>query len=95
MEKKNLIDALDFTLGRECDICGQTFRIYGVNDNRRICKSCATKLKAILFDFDRSKVKSAETNYNDIPAPCRKCHNHPSNGGSGVCFCTLCTPKIT
>ena len=26
---------------------------------------------------------------NSIPAPCRKCSNHPSNGGSGICHCTL------
>ena len=26
---------------------------------------------------------------NSIPAPCRDCSNHPSNGGSGVCHCIL------
>ena len=30
-----------------------------------------------------------------IPAPCQHCPNHPSNGGSGVCFCILGTPTIT
>ena len=25
----------------------------------------------------------------DIPACCRRCNNHPSNGGSGVCLCAL------
>lgn len=24
-----------------------------------------------------------------IPRPCRSCLNHPSNGGSGICNCTL------
>lgn len=24
-----------------------------------------------------------------IPIPCRGCSNHPSNGGSGICNCTL------
>lgn len=24
-----------------------------------------------------------------IPAPCKDCKNHPSNGGSGICHCTL------
>lgn len=28
-------------------------------------------------------------NYNDIPGPCRNCSNHPANGGSGICHCTL------
>ena len=26
---------------------------------------------------------------SDIPKPCRACPNHPSNGGSGICHCTL------
>ena len=26
---------------------------------------------------------------NTIPPACRGCSNHPSNGGSGICFCTL------
>lgn len=30
-----------------------------------------------------------------IPEACRSCSNHPSNGGSGICNCTLGTPKIT
>lgn len=30
-----------------------------------------------------------------IPEACRNCSNHPSNGGSGICHCTLGTPKIT
>lgn len=34
-------------------------------------------------------------NSDDIPESCRYCSNHPSNGGSGVCLCTLGGPKIT
>ena len=30
-----------------------------------------------------------ETPKVDIPEPCKKCSNHPRNGGSGVCLCTL------
>ena len=30
-----------------------------------------------------------------IPEACRNCSNHPSNGGSGICHCTLGTPKVT
>lgn len=30
------------------------------------------------------------TNWNDyIPDGCKKCPNHPINGGSGICHCTL------
>ncbi len=24
-----------------------------------------------------------------VPAPCKTCSNHPSNGGTGICHCTL------
>ena len=27
--------------------------------------------------------------FTDIPPACRNCPNHPSNDGSGICFCTL------
>lgn len=30
-----------------------------------------------------------------IPPACRNCPNHPSNGGSGICHCTLGLPQIT
>ena len=30
-----------------------------------------------------------------IPEACRHCSNHPSNGGSGICHCTLGVPPIT
>ena len=33
------------------------------------------------------------TNY--IPEACRSCSNHPANGGSGICNCTLGSPSVT
>ena len=30
-----------------------------------------------------------------IPEACRSCTNHPSNGGTGICHCTLGSPSIT
>lgn len=30
-----------------------------------------------------------------IPNVCKTCPTHPSNGGSGICNCTLGLPKIT
>lgn len=35
-----------------------------------------------------------ETSVN-IPNACKRCPNHPSNGGSGICHCTLGTMTIT
>ena len=30
-----------------------------------------------------------DTSSFSIPAACKTCSNHPSNGGSGICNCTL------
>lgn len=30
----------------------------------------------------------------NIPISCKNCSNHPSNGGSGVCHCTLGMTEI-
>ena len=29
-----------------------------------------------------------------FPPACRNCSNHPRNGGSGICHCTLGSPQI-
>ena len=26
---------------------------------------------------------------NSVPLVCMNCNNHPSNGGTGICYCTL------
>lgn len=33
--------------------------------------------------------KSVSDYLDYIPAACRECSNHPINGGSGICNCTL------
>ena len=33
-------------------------------------------------------------NKDNIPAGCRNCPNHPSNGGSGICHCIIGTQPI-
>ena len=30
-----------------------------------------------------------------IQDACRNCPNHPSNGGTGICHCTLGSPSVT
>ena len=37
-------------------------------------------------------VSSPNTDY--VPPACKTCSNHPSNGGSGICYCTLCNDVI-
>ena len=32
---------------------------------------------------------------DNTPEPCKNCPTHPSNGGDGICHCTLGLPKIT
>lgn len=32
--------------------------------------------------------------FTDIPAGCVHCPNHPSNGGSGICHCTIGTMPV-
>lgn len=39
--------------------------------------------------------KTYPTTLSGIPEPCKNCSNHPSNGGNGICNCTLGTPPIT
>ena len=32
---------------------------------------------------------------DNTPEPCKQCPTHPTNGGDGICHCTLGLPKIT
>ena len=54
------------------------------------------------WDYSESetipKIKKSDsfdfTPLNSIPLSCRNCSNHPSNGGSGICFCILGLPEM-
>ena len=45
--------------------------------------------------FPSSKLYSNYSKLDNVPEACKYCSNHPSNGGSGICFCTLGSPKLT
>lgn len=53
------------------------------------------------IELDIEEPGAAPIHFNDgswatpVPDPCKNCPNHPSNGGSGICNCTLGLPKIT
>ena len=50
------------------------------------------------INYDQPKFILEEDKIIDttfIPKSCRGCSNHPSNGGSGICNCTLGQFKIT
>ena len=44
---------------------------------------------------EESSQNSIWKSLNETPNACKNCPNHPSNGGSGFCNCTLGQPKIT
>ena len=51
-------------------------------------------------DFMSKKLRDENAEYakkNDfcVPDPCKHCSNHPSNGGSGICHCTLGGQRIS
>ena len=56
------------------------------------CHKIITKAKQRIATNPSITLTSSVT---DIPDPCKTCSNHPSNGGSGICNCTLGGPKIT
>ena len=41
------------------------------------------------FNDYTTLINDNKPNINNIPTCCQRCSNHPSNGGSGVCHCTL------
>lgn len=44
------------------------------------------------IDLMRKGEDSLRLNYSvyyDVPASCKGCSSHPTNGGSGICQCTL------
>ena len=47
------------------------------------------------LDYIINQNKFTVNTVSSIPDPCRSCPNHPSNGGSGICHCTLGTIQIT
>ena len=49
--------------------------------------------KKIEYPYSTAEPQVVWTNY--IPEACRSCSNHPANGGSGNCNCTLGSPKVT
>lgn len=49
-----------------------------------------------LFDLVRKAYAEANKDYitEQIAKACQSCPNHPSNGGSGICYCTLGSQTI-
>lgn len=47
-------------------------------------------------DFDPESIVIYKDGIKTFPIPeaCKSCSNHPSNGGSGICHCTLGSVKV-
>ena len=72
-----------------------TAAVYNAMQGRAVPfrKATAIKLKELLeiakrADEDtQNQVEASAVSF--IPEACKRCTNHPSNGGSGICHCTL------
>ena len=62
-----------------------------------LCYNCVRKLNKWLNKNDDFVKYAPEPNIETlhIPEACRSCSNHPSNGGSGICNCTLGMLQVT
>lgn len=67
------------------------------------CRSCGwtytdTEREGVVripFVDPRIRTDLDNLNLRSTPEPCKSCSNHPSNGGSGICFCTLGSLKFS
>ena len=56
------------------------------------CENCSRYIlhhKSNLTDINICWPYQPTITFTNIPPACRNCPNHPSNGGSGNCSCTL------
>ena len=79
-----------------CPICGHDLQeevliSYPVQ-YQRICNHCGYTHTE--YASDSTAVRIPFIGSTTPVDPCRFCSNHPSNGGSGICHCTLGTPVI-
>jgi len=51
-------------------------------------------IKDYLLTAERSSMEKLNHEVPTLSTPCRYCANHPSNGGSGICHCTLGTLEV-
>lgn len=56
------------------------------------CENCSRyqgSYKTNLDEYNPWCPYQVTTTFTNIPSACQNCPNHPSNGGSGNCTCTL------
>ena len=68
--------------GKQCMSCGWSYISDDTNDIVRIPFSPPEKK-----NIQRAVITTVTT--DDFDDPCAGCSNHPRNGGSGICCCTV------
>ena len=76
------------TYGQQGWICPRCGRV-----NAPWVMTCPCKSNAYIFKEEKP-ITYTKTWTSSVPDPCKGCSNHPSNGGSGICHCTLGTQTI-
>ena len=61
-----------------------------------LCYDCVKKFNKWINEKDDFVNHEPAPNFETLHVPdaCKSCSNHPSNGGSGICNCTLGTPPV-
>jgi len=89
------VDLTSALIQRCCHKCGKDTKSGLMINGDVYCAYCASEINKNnkeldvqsygTFDWSFLKVND----YGNIPLVCKRCRNHPSNGGSGVCHCIL------
>lgn len=75
-----------------------------IKENSRILEPVPTKdiqetmEKILNTDISKTTINGQKfpgADYPNIPLACRYCRNHPLNGGSGICHCTIGVQPLT
>ena len=75
-----------------CCNCGKSFNGGEIIQGNFYCPMCASIIHA---NNSKSHLNNMwQYNFDDIPEACKTRSNHPSNGGSGICHCTLNVRKL-
>lgn len=64
------------------------------NDMSRYINFCSFCKKVTGWNFTFVGVQELNKPAVDYGNPCNACLNHPKNGGSGICNCSLGGPKV-
>ena len=75
----------NYQQGWICPRCGRV--------NAPWVMTCPCKSNAYIFKEEKP-ITYTTTTTSSVPASCKECSKHPSNGGDGICHCTLGTQTI-